>query len=77
MVEGFTERLIHTVSLIEWRHHLLSRHGLGTDLVPRVSSQGEAFIQTLTILPDYPWSELNSATIVDVGGGVGKSLIKY
>lgn len=23
---------------------------------------------------DYPWSELGNATVVDVGGGVGKSM---
>lgn len=39
--------------------------------------QGEVFVQTLTRPPDYPWSQLGCATIVDVGGGVGKPLVTF
>lgn len=39
--------------------------------------QGEVFVQSLTRPTDYPWSQLGCATIVDVGGGVGKPLVTF
>ena len=45
---------------------------LGRSVMYRQSQAG-VFVCSLTESTDYPWSELGSATVVDVGGGVGKS----